>query len=505
MRHASTFPCAVSLRRLLPQATFVGCTNLCVIDAVENSTDVREGTLFAVIRGTRVDAHQYINEAYIRGAAGLLVDRPHPEIPLPQCVVPDVRSAFSRICESLSGNPTRLLSIAGVTGTNGKTTTAWLIRSLLEKSGRRTGLLGTVEYSDGQQSEPATLTTPDSRSLAQWFGRMVAAGTTHAAIELSSHALHQGRAAGVELGAAVVTNITQDHFDYHGTFEAYRSAKTRIVELVQPGGMVALNVDDPAGAWSVRNHVCESLSAVSYGLNTLADVSLQIRDESLSGTRFRLGLHGRNIECATRLIGRHNLSNILAAAAVAFHFGLTPEEIAEGIETFHRVPGRMEQIDCGQPFDVFVDYAHTDDALQRCLNSLKSLTAGRVIVVFGAGGDRDRSKRPKLGKAAMLADVAIVTSDNPRTEDPAKIIDEIRAGMQNDGTVTIVEQDRREAICKSLQMAAPGDCVLIAGKGHENEQVIGRERFSFDDRKIAREFLRERWQPLARPPERVSA
>ena len=503
MRHATTFPCAVSLRRLLPQASFVGCTNLCVIDAVENSTDVHEGALFAVIRGTRLDAHQFINEAISRGASGLLVESPIADARLPQCVVSDVRSAFSRVCESLSGNPTRRLSIAGVTGTNGKTTTAWLIRGLLEKAKRRTGLLGTVEYSDGLQSRPATLTTPDSRTLAQWFGRMVEAGSTHAAIELSSHALHQGRSAGVELEAAIVTNVTQDHFDYHGTFEAYLDAKARILELVRPGGIVALNVDNPA-ALSLRERICESTSCVMFGTNSIADVTVQIRQESLSGTRFRLGIHGRTVECVTRLIGRHNLSNIMAATAAAFHFGLTPEEIASGIESFRCVPGRLEQIDCGQPYDVFVDYAHTDDALRRCLTGLKSLTSGRVICVFGAGGDRDRSKRPKLGRAALLADVAIVTSDNPRTENPAAIIDEIFSGMRGTDCQVIVEQDRREAIFKSLQMAAPGDCILIAGKGHENEQVIGRERFPFDDRQITREFLRERWQPLARPPERVS-
>lgn len=503
MRHATTFPCAVSLRRLLPQASFVGCTNLCVIDAVENSTDVNEGSLFAVIRGTRLDAHQFINEAILRGASGLLVERPIPDAPLPQCIVADVRSAFSRVCESLSGNPTRRLSIAGITGTNGKTTTAWLIRSLLEKAGRRTGLLGTVEYSDGLKSEPATLTTPDSRTLAQWFGRMVEAGTTHAAVELSSHALHQGRSAGVELEAAVVTNVTQDHFDYHETFAAYLNAKARILELVRPGGIVALNVDDPA-AWSLRGRICESTTCVPFGMSSNADVTVQIREESLSGTRFRLDIHGDRRECATRLIGRHNLSNIMAATAVASHSGLTPDEIVNGIESFRCVPGRLEQIECGQPFDVFVDYAHTDDALRRCLQSLKSLTSGRVICVFGAGGDRDRSKRPKLGRAALLADVAVVTSDNPRTEDPAVIIDEILAGMQETDCSIVVEEDRRQAIFKSLQMAEPGDCILIAGKGHENSQIIGRERFPFDDRQITREFLRERWQPLARPPERVS-
>ena len=504
MRQATPFPCAVSLRRLLPQASFVGCTNLCVTDAVERSSDVQEGSLFAVIRGTRVDARQYIAEAIARGASGLLVDAPVADSTIPQCVVYDVRSAFSRICEALSNDPSRRLGVAGVTGTNGKTTTAWLIRSLLEKSGHRCGLLGTVEYSDGVKTGSSNLTTPDSRTLAQWLGRMVHVGSTHGAIELSSHALDQGRAAGIELSAAIVTNVTQDHFDYHKTFDAYLKAKSRILELVRPGGIVALNSDDP-GAWSLREQVCPSTRCVSYGLNSFSDVWAQIRDESLTGTRFRLGVHGRTVDCATRLIGRHNISNILAATTAAAHFGLSPEEIALGIEGFRCVPGRLEQVDCGQPFDVFVDYAHTDDALRRCLTSLKSLTPGRLICVFGAGGDRDRTKRPKLGQAALLADVAIVTSDNPRSESPLAIIDEIVAGMRQGTTAPLVEADRRAAIFRALNLARSGDCVLIAGKGHENEQIIGHERLPFDDRQVAREFLRERWQPLARSPERVSA
>jgi UDP-N-acetylmuramoyl-L-alanyl-D-glutamate--2,6-diaminopimelate ligase len=365
-------------------------------------------------------------------------------------------------------------------------------------------MLGTVEYFDGVLTEPSNLTTPDSMALAQWLGRMTQTGSKYASIELSSHALHQGRSAGIELEAAVVTNITQDHFDYHQTFDAYQSAKSRILELIRPGGQIALNLEAP-GAWSLRNRVCPSLNCVSFGLSREADITAQIRDESLSGTRFRLGLREKSIDCATRLIGRHNVSNILAAAATVSHFGLTLEEIASGVESFHCVPGRLEQVDCGQPFDVFVDYAHTDDALRRCLLSLKSLTPGRLICVFGAGGDRDRTKRPKLGQAALVADTAVVTSDNPRTESPVAIIEEIVAGMRNAPVAPIVEVDRRRAIQKALGMARVGDCVMIAGKGHENEQIIGRERIPFDDRQVTREILRERWQPLAHPAARVSA
>lgn len=498
------FPAAASLRRLFPQASFVGCANICATDAFDNSHDVRPGSLFAVVNGSKQDGSQFVHEAIAHGATSLLIDRPLPDVSIPQCIVPDVRLAYSRLCEALAGDPSRRLDIAGVTGTNGKTTTTWLIRSLLAYAGHRCGVLGTVEYSDGVYTESSDLTTPASRPMAGWLGRMVAAGTRRAAIELSSHALDQRRAAGIELEAAVVTNITQDHFDYHHSFDPYRAAKARILELVRPGGLIALNTDDP-GSWSLRDRVHDSASFVSFGLKSGADIHAQIREESLGGTRFRLSIHGRTLDCATMMIGRHNISNCLAAAAVGAHLCLSPEEIVAGIEQFQCVPGRLERIHGGQPYDVFVDYAHTDDALRRCLQSLRSITPGRVLCVFGAGGDRDRTKRPLLGRAATVADVAIVTSDNPRSEDPGHIIDEILAGMAGSSTLPIVEPDRLTAIAKALQIAQPGDCVLLAGKGHETEQIIGDRRIPFDDRQVARSFLCDQWRPLAGQTRRASA
>lgn len=500
----TAFPAAASLRRLFPQASFVGCANICATDAFDFSHDVRPGSLFAVIHGSKVDGCQFVQDAIARGATSLLVDRPLAEVSVPQCVVSDVRSAFSRLCEALAGDPSRRLDVAGITGTNGKTTTSWLIRSLLAQSGQRCGVLGTVEYSDGINTESSTLTTPGSRSLARWLGRMHANGTRRAAIELSSHALDQRRAAGIELEAAIVTNITQDHFDYHGNFIAYREAKSHVLSLVRPGGMIALNMDDP-GSWSLRELVHDSVAFVSFGLKPTADISAQVREESLGGTRFRLSIHGRTLECATTMIGRHNISNCLAAAAVGSHLCLTPEDIVAGIEQFHCVPGRLERIQCGQPFEVFVDYAHTDDALRRCLQSLRSITPGRVICVFGAGGDRDRAKRPLLGRAATLADVAIVTSDNPRSEEPQKIIDEILAGMRDSRATPVVEPDRAAAIATALHLAQPGDSVLLAGKGHETEQIIGDCKLPFDDRLVARTVLSEQWRPLLGQPRRASA
>jgi UDP-N-acetylmuramoyl-L-alanyl-D-glutamate--2,6-diaminopimelate ligase len=498
------FPVAASLRRLFPQASFVGCANICATDAFDNSLDVQPGSLFAAVPGTKADGTQFVHDAIAHGATSLLMERPLAGVSVPQCIVPDVRSAFSRLCEALAGDPSRRLDVAGITGTNGKTTTTWLIRSLLANAGHRCGVLGTVEYSDGINVEGSSLTTPASRPLARWLGRMVANGTRRAAIELSSHALDQRRAAGIELESAVITNITQDHFDYHHGLEAYREAKSRIMELVRPGGLIALNADDP-GSWSLRDQVHDSVAFVSFGLRPSADISAQVREESLEGTRFRISIHGRSLECATTLIGRHNVSNCLAAAAAASHLCLSPEEIVAGIEQFHCVPGRLERITCGQPFEVFVDYAHTDDALHRCLQSLRSITPGRLFCVFGAGGDRDRTKRPLLGRAALLADVAIVTSDNPRSEEPLEIIDQIVAGMSSARTSPLVEPDRAAAIATALQMAKPGDCVLLAGKGHETEQIIGDRRLPFDDRQVARAILSEQWRPLLGQLRRASA
>lgn len=489
-RPTPTPPLPVSLRQLFPKASFLHGDDLSVFDAVEHSRSCHSGAVFAVIRGTKADAADFVKEALDRGVAGLIVDRPLPDVPVTQCVVPDVRRAYAVVCAHLARVPSTQVDIAGITGTNGKTTVTWMIRAILQRAGHTAGVLGTVEYSDGFRSETASLTTPDSRTLQGWLARMVQHGTKAAAIELSSHALHQGRAAGTRLATAIVTNVTQDHFDYHSNFEAYRDSKAQIAEMVASGGVLGLNADDP-GSWSLQSRGSTSVPVVSFGLTPAAEVSAQILEESRHGTRFRLGLHGRTGECTTKLIGRHNVSNCLAAAVAASHMGISLEDILAGLEQFHCVPGRLERIDYGQPFDVFVDYAHTDDALRRCLQSVRSLTPGRVLCVFGAGGDRDRAKRPLLGRAASLADLAIITSDNPRSEAPLHIIGEIVAGMPTDSRQRIIEPDREKAIQLALQAARAGDCVVIAGKGHEREQIIGGDRLPFDDRTVARSALLE--------------
>jgi len=480
----------VSVRQVLPDAMLIGADELRITAACEHSSDCEPGALFAVISGRRRNGAEFVTDAVSRGVSGLLVGKPIPGVAVPQCVVADVRAAHARLCAVLAGEPTKQVQVAGVTGTNGKTTVAWMVRSILAAAGHRCGVLGTVEYFDGVRSEPARLTTPDSRTLSAWLARMADLGTHHAAIELSSHALHQSRAVGHSLTAALVTNVTQDHFDYHGGYDAYWASKARIVELVAPGGTVGLNLDD-IGSIAMGNRVPAGVQRVTFGLTPQADVSAQLLEESLSGTRFRLSIHGQSQACSVTLVGRHNISNCLAAAVAATALGATHSEIVTGLEQFRGAPGRMERIDAGQPFNVFVDYAHTDDALRRCLQSLRNITAGRLICVFGAGGDRDRSKRPLLGRAATLADLAIITSDNPRSENPQRIIDDILPGCSGAAIAPIVEPDRAAAIRWALDTARSGDCVLIAGKGHEQEQIIGDQRLPFDDRAVARAVL---WQ-----------
>jgi UDP-N-acetylmuramoyl-L-alanyl-D-glutamate--2,6-diaminopimelate ligase len=491
----ATHPTTVHLRRIFPSASFVGCGDLRVAHATDRASACRADSLFAVIRGTRHDGRAFVDEAIARGATALLVDKPLIDVRLPQCIVPDTRRAYAELCAAIHQHPSRNLALSGVTGTNGKTTITWMIRSICQVAGHQSGLLGTIEYSDGACIEPSVLTTPDSETFNAWLQSMVCRGTTHAAVELSSHALEQRRVAGTLLDAAVISNITRDHFDYHGNFEAYRDSKLRIFNHLKPAGLAIVNMDDPGS----RSCLDEAPRRVlTYGVAEPADVTALVLDESLYGTRFRLSIGVESILVETRLPGRHNVSNCLAAAAVAHHLGIGLGEIARGIDLLDAVPGRVESVDCGQPFHVFVDYAHTDDALGRCLRFLKSQCTGRVLCVFGAGGDRDREKRPLLAQAASQADLAILTSDNPRTEDPSRILDDVAQGFVGTGIQPRIVPDRAAAIREALGAARPGDCVLIAGKGHETVQIVGSTRHEFDDREVAREALR-RLSPVHEP------
>lgn len=482
-------PTPVSLRRLFASASFVGCGDIAVSEVTADSRDCRPGSLFAALPGSRTHGLEHLKEVVKRGATSLLVDQPLPNVSLRQCVVRDVRKAYAELCEAVYGYPSRRLGMVGVTGTNGKTTVTWMVRSILETAGMPTGILGTIEYSDGMECEPAPLTTPCAKTLSGWLASAASRATQYAAIELSSHALDQSRAAGTLLDVAVVTNITQDHFDYHGDFASYRNAKRRIVEQLKRRGLVVLNADDPATA-SLAAETPDAVQVRTYGIEQPADVTAEdIRCQS-DGSDFRLRVGLESIDVHTPLIGRHNVSNSLAAATAALHFGIPLNEIAEGIDALEIVPGRLERVSDGQPFNVFVDYAHTHDALERSIAAVREVTDGRVLCVFGAGGNRDRSKRPLLGHAAGAADVAIVTSDNPRHERPQDIIDEILVGCRQADVALYVESDRRTAIAWAIEHAEPGDAVLVAGKGHETVQIIGDERRPFDDVQVCLDSLK---------------
>ena len=481
---------AVSLRRLFPSASFVGCADIHVTSVSENSKDCSLGCLFAAIPGTKADGSEFIQEAIAKGAVSLLSDRPQPGVALPQCVVPHVRTAHGILCQALYGLPSRRLKTVGITGTNGKTTTTYLVRSILQAASLQTGLLGTIEYHDGTLSEVSHLTTPDAPTLASWLHRMTENKTTHAVFELSSHALHQGRTAGVELDAAVVTNMTHDHLDYHQTFESYLESKAQILKQIKPEGSVILNQDD-LYARALRSDCGSQHKVVLHSSQKEAQVFATQIVETLTETRFLLHLPETTIPIQTLLIGRHNIDNCLSAAAACRELGIPPEAIAEGIEQLENVPGRLEAVEAGQDYNIFVDYAHTDDALARCLDTLKPLTKNRLICVFGAGGDRDRTKRPKLAKAAAKADRVIVTSDNPRSEDPDQIIEDILKGFAGESSQVQTEPDRRLAIRLAMESAEPGDTILVAGKGHETYQIIGEERHAFDDREIIRDNLKQ--------------
>jgi UDP-N-acetylmuramoyl-L-alanyl-D-glutamate--2,6-diaminopimelate ligase len=438
------------------------------------------GALFFCVPGARADGHEFASEAVARGAVALVVERPL-ELGVPQLVVRDARAAMAVAADEFYGHPSRELEVAGVTGTNGKTTSAYLLFSVLEAAGRRPGLLGNIERRIGGERRPAGLNTPEAIDLQRTFRELLDAGDRSCAMEASSHGSELRRLDRVRFAALVFTNLSQDHLDLHGTMERYFAAKRRLfVGRERPPA--AVNVGDPYG-----RRLAEELRGgrlLTFGAGADADVRAEDLELTPDGARFRAA----GIELRTHLRGRFNVENVLGVVAASRLLGIEDDAIAAGVEALRGVPGRLEPVDEGQPFTVLVDYSHKPGALERVLREARELSRARVLCVFGAGGDRDRGKRPVMGRiASELADVAIVTSDNPRSEDPQAIVDEIVAGVSGD---VEVEVDRRRAIERALELAAPGDVVVIAGKGHEQGQEIAGRMLPFDDRAIAREALR---------------
>jgi UDP-N-acetylmuramoyl-L-alanyl-D-glutamate--2,6-diaminopimelate ligase len=458
------------------------------VDIQELAYDARAvspGALFFCVPGSRADGHEFAAEAVANGAVALVVERPL-ELEVPQLVVHDARRSMGVAADEYFERPTEELELAGVTGTNGKTTTAFLLYSILAAGGRRPGLLGTIESRVGGERRPALRTTPEAIDLQRSFREMLDGGDRSCAMEATSHGSELGRLDRVRFSALVFTNLTQDHLDFHGTIERYFDAKRRLFTEERPPA--AVNVGDPYGrrlADELQGHD----RLVTFGFVDDADLQPDGLDLGPRGARFTAG----GLELETRLRGRFNVENVLGAVAAARLLGIEDEAIARGVRELRGVPGRFEAVDEGQPFAVLVDYAHTPDSLENVLRTARGLAQHRLICVFGCGGDRDRGKRPLMGRiASELADLAIVTSDNPRSEEPDAIIGEIVAGASGE---VEVEPDRREAIARAIGAASEGDVVVIAGKGHEQGQQFADHTVPFDDRDVAREALRRLGAP----------
>lgn len=483
--------------------------DLVLTSLTDNSGRVEPSSIFVAVRGSERDGHAFISDAIEKGAKAVVVEQQIPPYKGVEIIkVPDTKEALGRLAHAWYGNPTARMLVFGVSGTNGKTTTTYLLESICRAAGLSPGVVGTIEYRFAGHVEPAANTTPSALVLADLFARMRRHGVAAVAMEVSSHAAHQKRIAGVEFDVGILTNITQDHLDYHGTMEAYAAAKRSFyfdfllrsrTKAMTPWAV--FNIDD---AWGRKFSEEFPASQLTYGLSEDAVFHPEDLQMDARGISFRVQTpSGKSLKITSPLLGQFNVQNILGAVAAAYAAGIDAEAIAQGIREMQGVPGRFERVDVGQPFPVVVDYAHTPDALERVLANARLLTQhGRLITVFGCGGERDPLKRPLMGEvAAKASDYVIVTNDNPRREDPEQIAKMIVEGIKRtalppDSWRVIL--DRREAIAHALDIAKKGDCVLLAGKGAEPYLDIGGVKIPYDDRETARELLRERFDSLGR-------
>ncbi len=460
-----------------------------------DSRRVTPGMLFVAVPGQHVDGHDYVLNAVDRGAVAVICQRNgFIQQRATKIMVADAREALAQVAAAFYQYPAGKLKMIGITGTNGKTTVAFMIKHVLESAGVTTGLLGTIRYEIGERVIPAQRTTPESLDIHQMLAHMVRSGCKACVMEVSSHALEQKRVFGLDFDVSIFTNLTQDHLDYHGDMESYYMAKKKLFSGdagASPGKSKAsvINIDDTFGARLAAE--TDAQVRVEYGIEKEAAVratQIQLRADC---TQMTVGTPKQNFTCKLPLIGRHNVYNALAAVGASLALDVAPSVIQKALSSVPAVPGRLERIVCGQPFVVLVDYAHTDDALRNVLTTLREITKGRLLLVFGCGGSRDKGKRPKMGRvAAELADVAVITSDNPRKESAADIASQIQAGYHAvHGTDCQIELDRRRAIDEVIRMAQPGDTVLIAGKGHETYQEFEDTVVPFDDRAHAEETL----------------
>ncbi|AJS57747.1 UDP-N-acetylmuramoyl-L-alanyl-D-glutamate--2,6-diaminopimelate ligase [Paenibacillus sp. IHBB 10380] len=476
----------------------VGSGDITVSGIQIDSRKVTPGDLFICLPGHTVDGHDYASQAVERGASALVVER-QLDVELPQVIVNDCRYAMAVFANAFLGSPSSQLKVIGVTGTNGKTTTTYLIEKIMNDHGVRTGLIGTIQMRYGGRTFPMSGTTPEALDLQRSLHDMAASGTRCCVMEVSSHALEQGRVKGTDFRTAIFTNLTQDHLDYHKTMEEYRSVKgllfsrmgNTFISKPDKRKYVVLNADDPASNYFAQITAAE---VITYGLEEGADVRATQISITAQGTYFHVDSFKGSTEIQLKMVGKFNVYNALGAIAAALLEGVGLEQIKRSLESISGVDGRVESVDAGQPFAVIVDYAHSPDGLENVLKTVKEFAQGRVLTVFGCGGDRDKTKRPIMGKiAAKYSDIVFVTSDNPRTEDPELILKDIEAGLLEDQIPQDKYQmiiDRRTAIQKAIEMASPDDVVLIAGKGHETYQLIGQTIHEFDDRIVAKEAIR---------------
>lgn len=466
-----------------------------VVECTDDSRQVRPGWLFAAVRGAHVDGHDHAAAAVDAGAAALLVERRLP-LPVPQVVVPSVAAALGPVASVIHGQPSRSFPLAGITGTNGKTTIAFLVQSAMTAAAWRGGLISTVESRFGQQREPAAFTTPPAPVLQRTFARMRAADVNAAVMEVSSHALDQHRVNGVDFDVGVFTNLRPEHLDYHGTIEQYYSAKAALFAPSRCRQAI-VGVDDE---WGRRLAAQARVPVTTFGQSHDADVSARVIASDLTGMRVALEGKGLTVELETPIVGQHNVVNVAAAYLTARALGIQPEAVRAGLRQRVQVPGRFEAVDVGQPFAVVVDFAHTPDAMRALITTARRLAPdGRVIVVAGAAGGRDRFNRPELGRAACAADVVILTTDDPAHDNPRRILAEVRLGALGEPDVQVtVEPDRETAIRLAVSTARAGDIVLVAGRGHETTQPVDGREVPFDDRVVARAALeQESWRGAA--------
>jgi len=482
----------------LPDKRIVGVPPASVRGIADDSRRVQAGDCFVAVPGFKADARRFVAQAVERGAGLVVTEGEAPPLPgVATVLVPSARVALGRLAGAYYGHPSRDLTLVGITGTNGKTTTSYLVEALLQTRGDRTGVIGTIQYVVGDERRAAGQTTPEAPELQSLLARMRDRGVRGVAMEVSSHALALARVDELTFDVAMFTNLTQDHLDFHRTLDAYRAAKRHLFELLarspKPHRVAVVNGDDPSGAEMTRDL---PVTVLTFGLGARAEVRAERHESTLAGIRLTAVTPRGRLELTSPLIGEHNVMNLLGAIGAGIALGLDGEAIVRALSGVGTVPGRFEQVRAGQPFLVVVDYAHTPDALERVLATARKLTPGRLAVVFGCGGDRDRGKRPIMGEiAARLADHVWITSDNPRSERPAAIIDEIIPGVRGvaggEGRFT-AEPERRAAIAAALRWAEGGDTVVIAGKGHETYQIIGADVLPFDDREVARAILAER-------------